>query len=344
MPKTKTAVALPAAMPPAIAGFLRDAKLPIDPKTFVAIDDLDALAERFRAADRMSLAMTLWRGANLAALATERAGEFSDFVRGLGMSRRQAYNYISVYNAIGQLSGPDRVQPAAQMDFSKLVELASWQPEELEAFTKGEVVHGMTLDEAASMSKRELIAREKDWSQRALAADEHIADLERDRAKQKTRIETLEAERLRLSRDRSRVLAEEDLPPFALEARQESIALTDTMGFCLDNLQAVIETNLLGEIKHPEAARWQPIAAGTAYHALAAIHARAGLLLKRLNAEFGDEITGTNLAHALSPAEVSLALSGREQLLAAHKAAAKTREAKRENNQPGKAGRKRNES
>lgn len=188
------------------------------------------------------------------------------------------------------------------------------------------------------MSGRDLQQQQREWQ---LDHDDQVRKLEREKAQLQTKLETAENRARLLARQGAALQVEEDLPHFALVVRQESMALTEQMSFCLDNLEAIVGEHLLNDVKHPEAARWQPVAANTCWHALAAIHARAQQLLKRISAEF-DSAAGTiTLDEQLTPSEIKRHMEARDQLLAQHQAKAKSRDDARENNRPGKRGAKR---
>lgn len=262
-----------------------------------------------------------------------RVRNLGDELRVRGIERRAFEQSINLYDAFDALPKVEQVQALANLGFTKSRELTRWSADERLALAKGGQVRGVTLEMALEMPSREFEKASK---------PEREAQLEARISQQQTQIERLENEKKQLARDRSRVHAEEDLPPFAFEARQEVVALTGSMVLDVENLQTVIDTQVLGEVKHPEAAKWQPVIAGTAYHAIAGVHARLDVLMKRLRANFDHlGVSESKLDHALSPAEVRLAIERREHLFAAHKAAAKTRADDRANNTPGKPGRKR---
>ncbi|ROH88644.1 hypothetical protein ED208_12560 [Stagnimonas aquatica] len=246
--------------------------------------------------------------------------------------------FIQALNSVGV--SPDRAQRSMQMA-RYVASLPADQARRIAALPRSKVLPLVNADQevVGELLEQGALDGEQPLSVREL--QDRLRKSEAEKATLKTRLETAQAEKIRLARERSRVLAEEDLPAFALEARQEALALTEQMGFGLDSLQDIVEQNLLQRVKHPEADRFQPLAAGTTFHALAAVHARAGLLLSRLQAHFGEAIADPDVKYSLSPAEAQLFIAGRERLLSQQQADAKTRANKRANDTPGKPGRKR---
>ncbi|WP_273456367.1 hypothetical protein, partial [Nevskia ramosa] len=94
---------------------------------------------------------------------------------------------------------------------------------------------------------------------------------------------------------------------------------------------------------HPEANRYQPIVAGTLYYALGGVLARLVAHMQRLVEQFdpGDQVSLAQLP--FSGGEMKLFAETRERIAGRLQVDARKREAKRENNRPGKVGRKRDE-
>lgn len=256
------------------------------------------------------------------------------------IARRTAYDAIdafSLYKRFGELG----VVPAlAQLGVSKTLALKSWSDEQIREFADGEPVKGLTLDQVVDMSARDIQDHQREWQQ---DHDQELKKRDGAIATLQTQLETLKTENLRLVRNGAGLQTEEDLPHFALVIRQEAMALTEAMSFCLDSLQATLDEHLFGETKLPDnQARFKAVAAGTAYYALGSIHARAQHLLQRISEQYGADIDDMiKLEHQLSPSELKRFIETREQILIAHQSEAKRREDERENNRPGKRGAKR---
>jgi hypothetical protein len=247
-------------------------------------------------------------------------GGFAPALDAAGVSPDRAQRAMQIARYVAALPA-DKAKRIAALPRSKVLPLVNADQEVV-----GELLETGALDGVEPLSVREL--------------RERLKKAESQAATYKTRFETSEAEKVRLARERSRILAEEDLPAFALETRQEALALTEQMGFAIDSLQDIITQNLLTRVKHPEAQRFQPIAGGTAFHAIAAMHARTGHLLTLLQNHFGEAIADPDVTYSFSPAEVQVFVAARERLLDAQKADAKARSDKRADT-PGKPGRKR---
>ena len=264
--------------------------------------------------------------------------EFATGLADCGIPRRTAYDAIEAYELFSALPNFNSVCALGLLGITKARALSHWPADDHAAFAAGKTVRGLSLVEAAELSSRDITQQQREW---ALQNESATRKLREELANTKTQLETARNENLRLMRSGPHVLADEDLPQFALIARQESLAMTEQMSFCLDTLQAVIEQQLLVPAKKHDDERFRPVAAGTAYFALAGIQARAQQLLKRLQVEFGEVGEVLTTEQQLSKAEIKRFLENRERLLAQHKADAQARDDDRENNRPGKRGAKR---
>lgn len=274
-------------------------------------------------------------------LADIEAAEGTEAVRAacaeLNIGKTTRYNSVAQFRRFNQFHDLDVVQALAALEPSKFDAL-TFGDDEWTEFARGESVRGLTLETSVEMTRSELQKQQRDWQ---LAHDDQVQKLERDNAKLRNDLDIANNLRKTLARAGAALQAEEDLPPFALTVRQEFLALTESMSFCLDNLQAIAAEHLFAEVKHPDAHRYQPVAAATAYFALNGIHARAWMLLKQMREAYPDDLGMVTLDAQLTPAEIKRHEEQREQLLAVHQAAAKARENARENNRPGKPGAKR---
>jgi hypothetical protein len=299
-------------------------------------DTLWAISDR---GEQMEMAGRLIAGlANRELCTLVHNQQLTEELRRRGKTRRAFYYSIELLAAFEALPDARCVHSLAQVGFTRFREVLAWTPEERVRFAGGEEVRGITLEEAVGMSSRQFCEAERDWR---LRNDDRLQKLERERAQLQTQLDIAKNQNKLLARAGAALQTEEDLPPFALVVRQEFLAITESMSFGLDNLQAIAAENLFREIQHPEAHRFQPVAAGTAYFALRAIHARAGALLTQIQETYGDDIGAVTLDHQLTAAEIKRFQEARALLLAQHQAKTKAREDARENNRPGKRGAKR---
>lgn len=300
---------------------------------------LDASAEDAWAATQRCLAMEA-AGKILAGRALTHLRDTLDkraFSAGLaerGISRSSAYYAIDVYEMFAALPDGPSVHALAQIGATKAMAFRKWAPEQISALAHGEEVNGLTLDQAADLSSREL----ETLTRQVLQKDAAIGRLESER----TRLET-ELRRLREDARKTRSLqALEDLPPFAREAREEAMVLSEQIMLAVELLEDVAGRCLLAEVDHPERLRWQPAAAATMVHAVGAPLARAAHLLRRLQQAFPTETAGAPDADALlEPGEARLFLTSRDRLTGRAAEAFTARADARANSTPGKRGRKR---
>lgn len=248
------------------------------------------------------------------------------------------YQAIEVYQLFAELPDLRVVQALAQLGITKALATKKWDDKEHLALATGKEVRGITLDAAVDMSTRDLDAHLKAWQEEN---DDKVAKLQKDLAQSETQNDILRNQVKQLARAGAALQAEEDLPHFALVVRQEFMALTEAMSFALDNLEAIAGEHLFADVKHPERHKFQPVAAGTAYFALAGIHARAQQLLQRIEKEFKGVGGMVTTDQQLTAAEIKRFQEQRDQLVAMHQAEAKKRDDARENNRPGKRGAKR---
>lgn len=264
--------------------------------------------------------------------------KFSAALAERNIARRTAYGWMESFDLFARFGELGVVPELAQLGVTKAIALRSWTDEQIKGFAAGQAVNGLTLDQAAEMSTRELDELQRQWKtdndDELRKANAKVADLE-------TKLETERNERKKLARASSYADSDEELPPFARAVRAESMVLTESIGFSIEHITAIADANLFAEVKHPERFKFQPIAAGTMYYALASNAARILALLKRLEGEFGKAITGgLHLDHQLTPAELAEFRIARDRLQADLKRDAENRAIQRENSTPGKRGRR----
>ncbi len=282
----------------------------------------DALATL--AADELNRAeMSVLRaGAYLVQLKRQAGhGKWLPLIHAAGLSEDMVHRAMQIARYVAALP-PAEAKRIAALPKTKVLALTKADPEVV-----GELLDSGELDGESPLSVREL--------------RERLKKAERSNAKLQNDLETANNIRKRMAKADAALQAEEDLPGFALTVRREFVALTEAMSFDLDNLQATAEEHLFSEVKHPEAHRFQPVAAGTAYFALAGIHARCRALLGKLHDQYGDQLGMLTLDHQLSASELKRFEEQRAQLFEVSQDKRRERENARENARPGKRGAKR---
>ena len=267
-----------------------------------------------------------------------RVHNISEELQRRGKTRRAFYQSIEIYDAYEALPDGQKVEALAAIGFTKSRALLPWTQEERLALASGEKVRGITIDDALAMPSREF-----DETAKANAGGDEARKLKAKLATLETRLESVEAERDRAKGFLQNRLVVTGLPEFCLTARGEAAALTEQADAALDGLTELLNDNLLASHDEvAEAERYAAMAAGTYYHSLRAIHARAGQLLQQVEEHFGEAVTEKLLyEHQLKAAEVDAFKHAREIIVGRLKTQASNREAERENAKEGKRGRKR---
>lgn len=246
---------------------------------------------------------------------------FKEMLKARGIAEQRAYEAIGYAEFLERLP-EDQARRLLAVPHTKVMALAKADPEVV-----AELLEVGALDGDEPLTVREL--------------RERLHRAERANAGLQNELDIANNQKKLLARAGHALQDEVDLPPFALAVRQEAMALTAAMSFDLDNLEAICAEHLFQEIRHPEAPKYQPIAAATAYFSLAGIHARSQELLAKLRAEYESALGNVSIDHQLTPAEIKRYQEQRAQLLAAASAKATARANERENNRPGKRGAKR---
>lgn len=302
--------------------------------TDLSVDGLWALAER---GEQMEMAGSLIAGlANRELCTRVHTQELAAELRRRGKSRRNFYYSIGLVEAFESLPETATAESLAALGPTKVRATLGWSHDERTAFASGQPVRGLTIEDAAELSTRE-------FEQRIKAENPELARANAEAASLKTQLEAARMERDRALKQAKYLLAEDDMPHFALAARQEVMAHTEGMSLSLDMLDDVIRTAVIERVEHPEAPRYQPIVAATAYYSLGSVLARVQAHMTRLAEHFdaGDRVALAALP--FSTGEMKLFSETRERIAGRLQADAQKREARRENTRPGKVGRKRNE-
>lgn len=323
----------PLAMPASISGYLQQALGTLDLELATASAD-----QAWSAAQRglqLETAGKILAGRALIHLrdALEKR-EFSAGLADRGIARSTAYDSIEVYNLFAALPDGASVRALGQIGATKVMAFRQWAHGDLAALANGEEVHGLTLDQVAELSAREVQALVK----QAQAQDAAIGRLESEKA----RLETELNKHRQQARAQAALRASEDLPMFAREPREEALVASESMMQSLELVDDSVLRNLLAEVDHPESLRWQPAAARTVAYALAPVAMRIGRLIKELRERFGDSVIGPLDADSfLEPSEALQLMMGRQQLIKQAMELAQGRDDARANTTPGKRGRKR---
>lgn len=248
--------------------------------------------------------------------------------------RSSAYRAIEFFDLSQRLGQIGIVPALGQLGVIKALALKEWDDSELKEFAEGRTVHGLTIDQAIDMPTREFETAVKESRQ---------SDAERDKLRKardtlETKLEAKDAELKRIKERALHRLNRVDLPEFAVVAREEATALTEQIDAALDGMTSLLHDNLLAphddvadEFKHRAAA------AGTYYHALRAVWARAQGLLQDIESHFDGKVTGyATFDHQLKPAEIDAYQHARQQIVGKLKLQAENREAERANAKGGR--------
>lgn len=262
------------------------------------------------------------------------SGAFSAGLAERSIPRRTAYDAIDTYALFASLPDGESVRALAQLGVTKSMSLARWPTEQIAALAHGEEINGLTIEQAAEMSTRELDAIAK----QAMQEGARVKALESENLRLKERLE-LSA---KMAKDLGRLEANEAVPLFAREVREEAMFVSETMMISLQSLEDTADASLFAEIKHPERMRWQTASARTLYHALATPVARALALMERAKAVMGDDSdTALVVDSQLEPSELKRFETMRDALLQRLQAEKQDRDDQRANTQPGRRGRRR---
>lgn len=248
--------------------------------------------------------------------------------------RSSAYRAIEFFDLSQRLGQIGIVPALGQLGVIKALALKEWDDGELKEFAEGRTVHGLTIDQAIDMPTREFETAVKESRQ----SDAERAKLRKAKDTLETKLEARDAELKRIKERALHRLNRVDLPEFAVIAREEATALTEQMDAALDGLTSLLHDNLLAP--HDDVAdeyTHRAAAAGTYYHSLRAIWARAQGLLQDIESHFDGKVTGfATFDHQLKPAEVDAYQHARQQIVGKLKLQAENREAKRENAKGGR--------
>ncbi len=259
---------------------------------------------------------------------------FAAGLRERGIPLRTAYDSIALYQTFASLPDSESVRALARIGTTKVGVLSRLSGNDLAALAHGDEVHGITLEQAEELSSRDLDALVKQVE----SPNTELSRLATTNAKLETELSKFRQQ----ARAQAALRASEDLPLFAREPREEALVASEAMMQSLELIDDAVLRNLLAEVDHPEALRWQPAAARTVAYALGPVAMRIGRLIKELRERFGDSVIGPLDADSfLEPSEALGLMMGRQQLLKQAQELAQGRDDARANSTPGKRGRKR---
>lgn len=270
--------------------------------------------------------------------------EFSQALRERQIPRQRAYEAIEIYELFNQINDLNVIQSIGNLGTSKCLALSKLKPEDLQRLASGEEVDDLTLEDFGRMSFREL---EQQLRESNLLKDEKIAKLKADNATARAQLEDKDLQLEELRNQLNNRHPTDRLPYFAALVREEAGALSEEVATALDSMEQVLDEHLLdvADSKDSDVVRNARLAAGTTFHAFQAQYGRLGLLLNRLQEAFGADVLGDlNPEFSFLEEEVNRWRDKRELILGIHRTNARKRDAVRENNKPGRRGRKRSES
>lgn len=249
---------------------------------------------------------------------------FKEVIEARGIVERRAYEAIGYAEFLERLPEAEARRLLA-VPHTKVMALAKADPEMV-----AELLEEGALDGDAPLSIRQLRARLKEAEVKAAKLDTEL-----DRTKRLHE---------RLARANSALESESELPRFARSVRHEAFAFEDGAGWMLDNLEAICSDDLFRDVQHPEAHRWQPVAATNAHAALNKIRGRITRLIQQIERAYPASPDETiSLDHQLSPLELQSLNERCDRMRFTQTKEAEGRAARRANTQAGRKGRRRAE-
>lgn len=252
----------------------------------------------------------------------ERSHNISEELGRRRIARRTFYDAIDVYRLYAELPDAESVRALAHVGQTKAIAIARWPREEAIALAHGQMVRGITLEDAIELPTRDFMQAVK--PPELAQAERKIRELELDR-------DAANAE-LREMRDAMRhrydVLK---IPPDAARARQETVALCEQIALSVTSLESLAGELASGEL-HMHFPDWAERAAGTLYHSLLSQHARIQTMLDRLAEQWGQKVTGRlEYEFTLSEGEAAVARDALAIITQRHRVAQDNRDAERAN-------------
>ena len=200
---------------------------------------------------------------------------------------RTADYAVAQFHLFNQFNDLDVLDALGTIDPSKFAELR-FDREEWVALAEGEQVQGMTLDVVADATVRELKQRRREW------LDEHDIKLQEERQRTErlgVELETAQARIQALESGVEERNARNPLPPWYRYLRNDVHLATEAMAQHLAELERLANEWIFGASRTTDdEEQLARMAAGSTYHNLAGVVAEGQAVLKRMAAEFGEEI------------------------------------------------------
>ncbi|MCK5772030.1 hypothetical protein [Algiphilus sp.] len=215
-------------------------------------------------------------------------GEWLEGLAARRMSARTAQHMMAVYRFACRLAQLEAVSALAEIGAHKMLSFQDWDDEEIRALTAGEEVRGLTYEQVAEASTRELLNHQREWR------DDHDLQLqaERERAdKLGIELDTAQARIRALESGVEERNARNPLPPWYRHLRNDVHLSTEAMAQHLAELQQIANEWVFGASRTTDdEEQLARMAAGSCFHNLAGVVAEGQAVLKRLAAEFGEKI------------------------------------------------------
>lgn len=215
-----------------------------------------------------------------------RHGDFQQAIERAGISYDHVKRGMQLAAFLERVP-EDEARKLAGQSYTKVLALAQADPEVIE-----DIIESGEAEELVGLSVRELKERLKSAERNAERAGKE-AEMSKRQLQEITRNEQI-------------LELQGELPLFARVPRHETFAFEEATALMLDNLDLVYAENLLGDLKHPQAKRYQPIAAANAVAGLAKVEARIRALRLKLQGAYPDvSDEAVTHDHQLSRAEAA---------------------------------------
>ena len=217
---------------------------------------------------------------------TLQRGEWLEGLAARRMSARTAQHMMAVYRFACRLAQLEAVSALAEIGAHKMLSFQDWDDEEIRALTAGEEVRGLTYEQVAEASTRELLNHQRQWR------DEHDLQLQAERERTERLSVELDTAQARIQALESGIEERNQrnpLPPWYRYLRNDVHLATEAMAQHLAELERLANEWIFGASRSTDdEEQLARMAAGSAYHNLAGVVAEGQAVLKRMAAEFGE--------------------------------------------------------
>lgn len=337
VPSTSAAPVRQIDMPKALQGYLermQPAAL-LTPATEAEAWDMAARALHISAAGAIAAGFQFKR-----LRAQLPAGGFSAGLAERQIPRSTAYDAIEAFDLFSSFPEIELSERFGQLGLSRVRCLGELSLEEFSALAAGQEVRGITYDQAAGMSVRDLDAHLCEWKREH---DEELRRTQSDLDRASARADLAEAQLDQAKADLANRAKLDALPDWYRVAQAESPALTEGMAIYLADLVRVIHGHILSAPrKTANDKSLARMAASRSYLGLAGVVAEAQLAMQELLDSFGAEaITGEQqvAVAALNKGELLALAEQRVRMLDMAASQRQTRETMRAAEQPRGRGR-----